>query len=225
LIPYALADSCKVIRDVAKRKNRKALYNELDVFKTESLITPVKYDEPLQVNDYVKVTFLTNGHLMGAAMILVQISYPEHEDINLLFTGDYNSKNMFFDVNPVPEWILDLPLTVIQESTYGNMESTQMQRVFKSNILKCLNNGGSVIVPVFSLGRAQEILYEVKCMQDSGELDKDVPIYFDGKLAIRYTSLYIKDGLNIKPEMRFNKILFIPLSYFIHIFPKTSISR
>lgn len=60
------------------------------------------YNETIRVNDNVKITFLNNGHLVGAALILVQISYPEYEDINLLFTGDYNNKNMFFDVNPIP---------------------------------------------------------------------------------------------------------------------------
>ena len=65
-------------------------------------------------------------------------------------------------------------------------------------ILECLNNGGTVVAPVFSLGRSQEILYELKCMQDEGSLDPNIPIYFDGKLAIRYTLLYIRDGLDIK---------------------------
>ena len=45
-------------------------------------------------------------------------------------------------------------------------------------------------------------MYELKNMQKTGELDLEIPIYFDGKLAIRYTDLYIKDGLDIKPEMR-----------------------
>ncbi len=97
---------------------------------------PCRYNETIRVNDNVKITFLNNGHLVGAALILVQISYPEYEDINLLFTGDYNNKNMFFDVNPIPKWILELPLTVIQESTYGDMDSTEIKEIFKENIKK-----------------------------------------------------------------------------------------
>ena len=68
--------------------------------------------------------------------------------------------------------------------------------------MECLNNGGTVVAPVFSLGRSQEILYELKCMQDEGSLDPNIPIYFDGKLAIRYTLLYIRDGLDIKESMK-----------------------
>lgn len=202
LLPLALNDSFKVLSSVSKRKNVKCLYSEADVDKTLSLLKPCRYNETIRVNDNVKITFLNNGHLVGAALILVQISYPEYEDINLLFTGDYNNKNMFFDVNPIPKWILELPLTVIQESTYGDMDSTEVKEIFKENIKKCIESDGTVLTLVFSLGRAQEILYELKCMQENCELDSNIPIYFDGKLAIRYTNLYIKDGLGIKPEMK-----------------------
>lgn len=201
-LPLALNDSFKVLNSMSKRKNVKCLYSEIDVVKTLELLEPCKYNETIQVHENVKITLFKNGHLSGSALILVQISYPENEDINLLFTGDYNNKNMFFDVESLPQWVLDLPLTIIQESTYGDMDSCEIHKCFKDNILKCLNNDGTVVSPVFSLGRSQEILYELKKMQESGELDKKIPIYFDGKLAIKYTNLYINDGLDIKPEMR-----------------------
>ena len=190
------------MNSVSKRKNNKCLYSEVDVRKTLDSLKPCQYNETIRPYDNIKVTFLNNGHLIGAALILVQISYTGYEDINLLFTGDYNNKNMFFDVKPIPKWILDLPLTVVQESTYGDMDSTEIYKCFKDNIKKCINDDGTVVALVFSLGRAQEILYELKNMQKTGELDLEIPIYFDGKLAIRYTDLYIKDGLDIKPEMR-----------------------
>lgn len=202
LLPLALNDSFKVLSSVSKRKHIKCLYSDLDVDKTLSLLKQCRYNEEVPVHENVKVTFLNNGHVVGAALILVRISYPGYEDINLLFTGDYNNKNIFFDVNQIPKWILELSLTVIQESTYGDMDSSEIHKCFKENIKKCINKNGTVIALVFSLGRAQEILYELKLMQKSGELDTQIPIYLDGKLAIKYTDLYIKDGLDIKPEMR-----------------------
>ncbi len=71
-----------------------------------------------------------------------------------------------------------------------------------SMIIVSIENNGTAIVPVFSLGRAQEILYKLKTMQQQEILDTEIPIYLDGKLAINYTELYLKDGLDIKPEMR-----------------------
>ncbi len=214
LMPIALADTCKILRDVAKRRNKKTLYSDEDVAKTMRLVKPCAYNKTIQVMDNVKVTFFNNGHLMGASMILVQISYPmeyyqELDTINLLFTGDYKGDNLFFDVEPLPDWVLELPLMVIQESTYGDMDTDEMEKCFKTNILKCLAKGGTVVAPVFSLGRSQEILYELRCMQDKGELDKNIPIYLDGKLAIKYTSLHYTDGLDVKEEMRD----FLPTNY------------
>ena len=202
LLPLALHDSFKVLNDLAKRKHVKCLYNETDVEDTIKLLEPCRYNETIKIGERVKVTFFMNGHLIGASIILVQISYPGCEDINLLFSGDYKGNNMFFDVNPIPKWVTKLPLTLIQESTYGNMDSHEIKETFKENIKEYMEKDGNVLTLVFSLGRSQEILYELKKMQEEGELDVNIPIYLDGKLAIKYTNLYIEDGLDIKSEMR-----------------------
>lgn len=201
LLPCALIDSLKVLRENAKKKHEKCLYDEADIYKTEALLIPCKHNETFNINDNIRTTLFINGHLNGAALILIQISYPGYEDINLLFTGDYNNKNVFFDVPELPQWVLDLPLTIICESTYGNMDSFEITECFEKNILKCLKNNGTVVAPVFSLGRSQEILYRLKCMQDRGVLDTEIPIYLDGNLAIRYTFL-IANNPEVKPEAR-----------------------
>lgn len=202
LMPLALRDNLKIMRDTAKRRNQKALYDETDVETTISFFKPMKYNETYQINENVKVTFLENGHLVGAAVILVQIMYPGYDTINLLFTGDYNNKNMFFDVAPIPKWVLELPLTVIQEATYGTMNKDEMHKCFEDNIRKHIKEEETILIPVFALGRAQEILYVLKKMQQENKLDVEIPIYLDSKLTIKYTKLYQKDGLEIKQEMR-----------------------
>lgn len=205
LLPLSLWDCHKVLKDVSKRKHKKVTYKSEDVSRALSLVKGCKYGEEIQVHDNVHVTFLSNGHLIGAALIYVRISYPGYDDINLLFTGDYKGENVFFDVEPIPEKILEAPLTIVQESTYGDMDTEEMRPCFKENLLQCIQQGGTVIAPVFSLGRSQEILYELKLMQESGELSTEIPIYFDGKLAIRYTHLFIASGdrgLEIKEEMK-----------------------
>lgn len=202
LLPLALWDCHKVLKDVSKRKHKKVTYKSDDVSRTLSLVKGCKYGEEIQVHENVYVTFLNNGHLIGAALIFIRITFPGYDDINLLFTGDYKGKNVFFDVESIPENILEAPLTIVQESTYGDMETEEMKPCFKDNLLKCVQQGGTVIAPVFSLGRSQEILHELKLMQETGELSKEVPIFFDGKLAIQYTYLYLRGQLNIKEEMK-----------------------
>lgn len=202
IISFALWDCYKVLKGVSKRKHSKHLYRNEDVMQTLSLIKSCKYAEEIQVHENVTVTFLSNGHLVGAALIFVKITYPGYEDINLLFTGDYKGENAFFDVDPIPEYIRELPITIIQESTYGDMNTDEMIPCFKENLLSCIEKEGIVVAPVFSLGRSQEILYELKLLQEEGKLSTSIPIYFDGKLAFQYTNLYIRGYLGIKTEMQ-----------------------
>ena len=52
---------------------------------------------------------------------------------NLFFTGDYNDHNTFFKVDPLPKWVTRLPITIVIESTYGNMKSSDVEKIFKKN--------------------------------------------------------------------------------------------
>ena len=200
LMPLALADSCKVLKDTARRNNTRQLYSEVDVQDTIALLESVEFEKTIRLNRYTKATFFKNGHLLGAAMILLQIQYENDDAINILFTGDWNNKNMFFKVPGLPEWVRKLNLTVVQESTYGNMNSDAIVPCFKKNVAEKMANGGTIIIPVFSLGRSQEILKVLREMQDSNELDRSIPIYFDGKLAIKYTHIYLKDGFGLNDD-------------------------
>lgn len=202
IMPSALKDSAKVLRESAKRNKEKAIYAESDVEHTMQHVMGYGYNQWIRINGYVRIMFLANGHLYGAAMILVQISYPGEKNINILFTGDYNNKNIFFDLEPVPKWVYSLPLTILQESTYGYMDSTDIMECFNDNILKCARKGGTIVIPVFALGRMQEILYYLKGLQDLELLSADIPIYVDGKLGNIYNSM-CKDGLlGTREDMR-----------------------
>ena len=202
LMPLSLNNSYKVLKEIAQKKGVPQLYDEDDTHMVKRLLKGVDYKVTFSAREHVRVTFLRSGHLLGAAMVLVQIMYPKFDPINLLFTGDFNDKNLFFDVPKIPKWVLELPLTVIMESTYGDTNSSSIKEVFKENILNHLKNNGTIVIPVFALGRAQTICYELKSMQDSGELDKNIPIIMDGKLAVQYTKLCLKDTTEIKPSMR-----------------------
>lgn len=207
LIDKALEDSCKVLRNKAKLAHEPQLYTDVDVEETLKHVKGHPYEESIWLDNNFKLTFFMNGHLPGAASILLQIKYKEHfgkhyEDINILFTGDYNNKNIFFDPNPIPKWVHQLPITIIQEATYGDMDSSEIEYVFEDNILNALAQNKEIVIPVFSLGRSQEIIYLLKKLQDAGKLSKSIPIYYDGKLGIRYTALYLKDGLDNKEECK-----------------------
>lgn len=198
LMGNALFDSCSVL----KSKNfSHELYNEDDVRKALEACVPCRYEEAVCVHPNIKAFFFRNAHLPGAASILLQVTYEDEEPINILFTGDYNEKNEFLYDSYIPDWVLELPLTIVCESTYGYTDSTEVVPCFDENLLKAVEDKKTTIALVFSLGRTQEILHRLKCLQDAGKLDPNIPIYLDGKLAIKYTDMYSKGELDIKPEM------------------------
>ena len=198
----ALDDSAKVIRETARRRNEKPLYVDADVDETMRLVVGCSFGKWVHVRSNVDVAFFNNGHLFGASMILVKISYPGENDINLLFTGDYNNKNVFLDIAPLPNWVYGIPVTIIQEATYGDMNSSEIERCFVDNVVKKTKGGGIIVVPVFSLGRMQEILYLFKILQNRGKISSEIPIYVDGKLGIKYTIMCKNGEFQIKDEMK-----------------------
>ena len=204
LLPYTLHDNFKIMKDRCKRKNQKLWYNIEDVTNVEKLVVKKPYYETFRVHPKIKITFLENGHLLGASMVLVQIE--DEENINLLFTGDYNNKNVFFEVRPIPQWIKELPISVITESTYGDRTTqevlSEMDKTFEQNIVDAVVENKDVLIPSFALGRSQEILYYLKRIQEKNILD-NYKLYLDGSLAIVYTEL-LKSGMveNLKYEMQ-----------------------
>lgn len=186
----ALNDSFTIEKEDARKQKRRPIYDENDFASTLNQIIPVKFEEVEYIDRNIKATFFMNGHMLGAAMILVQISYPGEEDINILFTGDYKPQNVFFAVNDLPEWVLELPLTIVTESTYGYMDTTEVSYHMESDLEKAIQNGKTVLITVFAQQRAQEILYMLKDMQRHGKISTEIPIRLDGNLAQQYTIIY-----------------------------------
>ena len=208
ILSPALNDSYKVLKEKAEHENHSLIYDLPDVYNVINQRVGVKFEETISVHDNVKVTFLQNGHLIGAALILVQISYKsknkfwEYEDINLLFTGDYKKENVFFDVKDIPDWVKKLPLTIIQESTYGDIDTKDIIYKFEWNIIEGVKQKKQIFIPAFSQGRFQEIMLILKRLQKSKELSENIPIYLDGNLAFQYTNLFLRKELGIKEECK-----------------------
>ena len=200
LIEPALQDAVKIERNNAFKEGRDILYIDCDVTRTMEILNPCGFEKSIWINDYTRVTFLQNGHLPGAACIFVEVIYG-NRSINLFFTGDYNNKSPFFKVNPIPDWILKKRVTIVTGSTYGDKEEKDIVKCFEKNVLDAVNRGKTIIVPVFSLGRSQELLLYIKGMQQRGVLEKSVPIYLDGKLAIKYTDIFNSGKLEIYKDM------------------------
>ncbi len=154
----------------------------------------------------LKFMFLNAGHIPGSAMILVEV-----EGKRLLYTGDFNTRTtkLMLPANPAQIRKEHGPIDiVISESTYGDRElppRDEVEAEFIAKLQEVLDRGGTALVPVFALGRAQEILIILS------QHEWNVPIYFDGmakeltRKILTHESSYVtnKDVLN---EMLFDKV-------------------
>lgn len=216
LMPVSLGDSYQIMKDEAKWRKEKPFYDERDVKHVIENLEPCKIGEQVDIDENIKVTFFDNGHIPGAAMILVQISYPGEKDINLFFTGDYKPYNLLKTVQPMPEWVYELPINVVIESTYGDTETSEIRYNFEEDVEHIIKEGKNLFIPVLAQGRTQDILYILKQMQEIGKISEDIPIYLDGNLAHLYTMWYKSGNLDIDED----KLDFIPKNF--HFVDKNS---
>ncbi len=196
----ALRDSQGVLETESKTRGTAPLYVEQDVDDTISQVVGVEYFDEWSPYEGIKVTYYQNAHVPGAAIIHVRVKYDGYEPINILFTGDYNNKNAFFCSRKLPERVTKLPITVVQESTYGTMDSSECIARFEDKISQVASEHRSILLMAYSFGRTQEVLFKLRGMQKKGLLSTDIPIYLDGKLGIKYTMIYPK--LDISERMK-----------------------
>ena len=177
------------------------LYNNYDVEKTLKQFRACAYRRTIKPTKNISFVLYENGHIPGACIILLVISYPGEKDIRLLFTGDYHYKNMFFEVPPLPPEVTDNYLSLlVTESTYGTTNSYDDVQEGKivSLTKNALEQGKTVIIPSFALQRSQEVVYLLGNAQASNTLPS-VPIILDGRSAqyFHYKYVYESMGFNI----------------------------
>lgn len=162
-----------------------AMYGEQDVQTTLFSIKPVDFKKTFTVPSKEgewKITYYPSGHILGAAAILMEI-----EGVSILFTGDYSID----DQKTVKGLVLpdDLKVDVlITESTYGflpnnaGMERTRQEKLLVESIKRTMDKGGSMLIPAFAVGRAQEIILILK---DAFKEEKYLPfnLFLDGRVT------------------------------------------
>ncbi len=143
---------------------------------------PLEYGETTDIAPDIRLTLHNAGHILGSAVAHMHIG---DGDYNVAFTGDikYDDTWLFNQaVNEFPR-----VETVVTESTYGGYEDLQPSRKdaveqLKDILDQSLNNkNGKVIIPVFAVGRSQEVMLVIEEAMQNGELPK-VPVYLDGMI-------------------------------------------
>jgi len=182
-------------KKVLKKKKRKGeklrepLYTSKDVSPALSLYVGCGYERWITISEGVELLFRDMGHILGSASVTLKITRNGATKM-IGFTGDIGrpDRPILRDPSILPE--VDY---LICESTYGDKEhETPPQQVDQFlDILKhaCFEKKGKLIIPAFSVGRTQEIVYMLDKLESSGDLPK-IPVYVDSPLAVNATQVF-----------------------------------
>ncbi len=184
----------KDVEFVNKRRKKKGqnlfepLYTEEDVLQTLSQIVGVNYRHEFEITSNIKFTFFDAGHILGSAVTLLNIK-EDGKIIQLAFTGDLGRCNL--PILKDPEKIPDVDY-LICESTYGNRyhdNIDDMENQLAAIINRAIENKSKIIVPAFSVGRTQELVYALHQLIDK-KLTKSIPVYIDSPLSVNATDVF-----------------------------------
>jgi metallo-beta-lactamase family protein len=198
LASIMLVDSAKIQMDdaafVSKQRAKhglppvEPLYTVADAEKVLEQFLSVNYERPIQVLDGVTVTFRDAGHILGSAQVILDIA-EGGKKFRWLFSGDVGRGNDDILRDPAPTDNVDF-LQI--ESTYGGREHAPRDNAAEAVcrlVSETLNQKGKVIIPAFSVGRTQQIVYVLHQLALAGKLPR-APIFVDSPLSVNATEIY-----------------------------------
>lgn len=164
------------------------LYTQEDVAETNKLFVGLNYHKDFDLGNGIKLTFFDAGHILGSSIINLAIN-ENGRKFNFAFSGDLGRNNL--PILRDPEKIPD-PDFFICESTYGgrfhediNLTEEKLANVINQAIL----NNSKIIVPSFSIGRTQEIVFTLNKIFTK-KLANKIPIFVDSPLSTNATEIF-----------------------------------
>ncbi|CAI5463924.1 unnamed protein product [Closterium sp. Yama58-4] len=197
LAPLMLEDYRRVAVE-RRGEGEEGLFSSADITAAVGRAIPVDIHQSIQVNEHITITPYYAGHVLGAAMFHVQAS----NGASVLYTGEIMDGIVMAsccDFNMAPDRHLGAarvdprlrPDLMISESTYATTirESRRSREAeFLSRVHACMAAGGKVLIPVFAMGRAQELC--VLLDEYWHRMGLDVPIYLSAGLTSQATVFY-----------------------------------
>jgi len=164
------------------------LYDDDDVAATVALMVGLPYHRPTEVAPGVTVTFLDAGHVLGSAIVVLDVE-DEGRRRRIAFTGDLGRHHLPILRDPeVPDGVDCL----ITESTYGDRLHASIEDTsdeLADIITRTVARGGKLVIPSFALERTQEIVYELKLLRARGRVPA-IPVYVDSPLSVKLTDVF-----------------------------------
>ncbi|RJP81293.1 MAG: MBL fold metallo-hydrolase [Desulfobacteraceae bacterium] len=169
------------------------LYTQADAQQALGYFDGYPYESRITVGHGMTCKFYDAGHILGSAICMLKVQ-ENGKDRNICFSGDFGRFDKPILENPTlvfdrEDQDVDL---LIMESTYGNREHgpvSDVKEQLKAIINETVERGGSILIPSFAFGRAQELIYVLHELYDAKEVPR-IPVYLDSPLATNLTHVF-----------------------------------
>lgn len=185
LTELSLLDSAKI----AKEDKAQQLYTTADVINLVHQFVTVEYHNEIHIGDFI-ITFYDAGHILGSASLEI-IDQKANSDIRkIVFSADIGNFPAYLEDST--EFIKSGDAVVI-ETTYGDRLHPVENPIdaLQSEINAVEVNGGTLLIPSFSLDRAQELLHIIMHLKKEGKVQKETPVILDSPMAEKATKIYV----------------------------------
>ncbi len=183
------------------RKPIKPMYVSEDAARVMKQLVAVDYETLTNVVPDVKVSFHDAGHIIGSAIVKLEFHEPNDSVRTLVFSGDLGSTCSPLMKDPA---ILKHADVLLLESTYGDRDHRCNEDTLDelAEILQQAHeDGGNVLIPAFSVGRTQDILFHLGRFYQEGRLPQHT-VYLDSPMAIRANDIYYRHRDDFDEENR-----------------------
>ena len=179
----------------------KPLFDMSDAQQVMKLFRTVEYDTPYRLNEEIEIQFTNSGHMLGSAVISVAIT-ENGQTKRIAYTGDIGRLHSHILSTPQAFPQCDY---LICESTYGNRlhEDTLVSEEQLLGIVEetCMYKKGKLLIPSFSVGRTQEIVYVLNELFNDGRLER-VPVYVDSPLSANATEIFRRHAHTLNEQVQ-----------------------
>jgi metallo-beta-lactamase family protein len=161
------------------------LFTTADAERVLTQVRPVAFNESFTPSPGVSARFINAGHILGAGLVEVAIGGR-----TLVFSGDLGRYGVPIMRDPDPVPAADVLLV---ESTYGNRlhPADDSSDKLVTAVRRAAQQKGWLLIPAFAVGRSQEILYDLRGLEDAGRIPP-LPVYLDSPMAIEATVVYAR---------------------------------
>lgn len=203
LLPIVLLDSARIQEEDASFKKKRhqkegrsgpypelPLYTETDAARVTPHVEPVEYEKDFPLNSRVTARFHDAGHVLGSAMIELTIRRKKNT-LKLIFSGDIGRPDRPLIRDP---FIFEQADDVVMESTYGDRnheDPTDTETMLSEIITETARAGGHIVIPVFAIERAQELLFYLSRLLRQKRISR-LPVFLDSPMAMDVTDVFLR---------------------------------